>query len=315
MFMKREISLIILIFGMVLISACATHTHDWEEATCYKPRTCKICKATEGEPLEHVWLDATCTQPRVCELCGASEGEPLGHGWIEATCEHPKKCRVCGQTEGGLADHIWAEATCLHPKKCVVCGVTEGTTLPHTWVRASYDSSRYCSVCGVVEGESLTPAFEKRNYQYTIEKGTTWDYTTIANADDSNVTGKATVTDYRKYYSDGAHAGREGYEWREATVEFRMPTGCKVMVGYTDTYVGMEEYAVTNYITYPDGTRLPVVATESYKYDWEDDVCVSYANLAVQVPESYEDLVFYVCSADYAYSGRVDPNIRFMEMK
>ena len=62
MFMKRKISLIILIFGLVLISACATHTHDWEEATCYQPRTCKICKATEGEPLEHVWLDATCTQ-------------------------------------------------------------------------------------------------------------------------------------------------------------------------------------------------------------------------------------------------------------
>ena len=166
-----------------------------------------------------------------------------------------------------------------------------------------------------ISNDSLIPAFEKRKYEFTLQKGTTWDYTTIANADNSNVTGKATVIDTRNYYSDGAHAGRDGYEWREATVEFKMPTGCKVMLGYTDKYTGMEEYAVTNYITYSDGTRMPVVATESYKYDWEDDVCVSYGTLSVQVPEDYEDLVFYVSSADYALTGRVDPNIRFMEMK
>ena len=314
--MKKRVSfLIIMICMLSMINGCTAHKHDWEEATCLAPRTCKICGETEGEPLEHEWLDATCTLPRTCEVCGTTEGEPLGHDWLAATCQSPMKCRICGETQGEITDHIWNEATCLHPKTCAVCGITEGGTLPHTWIRANYDSARYCAVCGVVDGETLVPAFEKREYKFTIQKGTTWDYTTIANADDKSVTGKATVTDYRKYYSDGAHSGMEGYEWREATVEFKMPTGCKVMVGYTDVYTGMEEYAYTNYITYSDGTRLPVVATENYRYEWEDDTCVSYATLAVQVPESYEDLVFYVCNADYAYTQRVDPNIRFMEMK
>ena len=312
--MKRLLTCILLILCIMMIDGCCLK-HDWQEATCDNPMTCKICGETQGEPLGHEWLDATCTLAKTCSVCGATEGEPLGHDWMAATCEHPKTCRVCGATEGGNADHDWIEATCLHPRKCSVCGITEGGTLPHTWVRANYDSSKYCSVCGVVEGDSLIPAFEKRKYEFTLQKGTTWDYTTIANADNSNVTGKATVIDTRNYYSDGAHAGRDGYEWREATVEFKMPTGCKVMLGYTDKYTGMEEYAVTNYITYSDGTRMPVVATESYKYDWEDDVCVSYGTLSVQVPEDYEDLVFYVSSADYALTGRVDPNIRFMEMK
>ncbi|MCR4750481.1 MAG: hypothetical protein K5877_11890 [Lachnospiraceae bacterium] len=312
--MKRKFLFIILAVFLLMLQGCTLHSHDWTDATCEAPKTCKICGATEGEPLEHVWLDATCTLPETCEICGATRGEPLGHDWMAATCQSPMKCRVCGITEGNVGDHDWIAATCLHPQRCSVCGITQGGTLPHTWVRANYESSKYCAVCGIVEGDALIPAFEKRDYKYTISTGTEWDYTTISNADHKSVTGKAKVTDYRKYYSDATHAGRSGYEWREATVEFRMPTGCKVMLGYTDTFTGMEEYASTNYITYSDGSRLPVVATESYKYDWEDEVCVSYGSLAVQVPEDYDELVFYVSSADYAYSGKVDPNIRFMEM-
>lgn len=74
--------------------------HDWEEATCVTPKTCKRCSATEGEPLAHTFdkevanestlkSAATCTAKAVyyktC-ACGAKSatetfeyGEPLAH--------------------------------------------------------------------------------------------------------------------------------------------------------------------------------------------------------------------------------------------
>ena len=312
--MKKHLTYMLLVISsLMLLNGCCL-VHEWEEATCTEPKTCKVCGATEGEPLDHDWKDADCDHPKTCVRCGATYGEALGHTWIEATCEHPKTCKVCNTTVGECLDHTWLEATCQRPKRCAVCGLREGEKLPHHWVSASYDSPKYCDTCGMLEGEELEPAFEKRNYECTLEQGTTWEYTTLANADDSEVTGTATLKDYRKYYSDVEHPGREGYEWREVTVEFRMPTGCRVMWGYTDTYSGLEEYAETNYITYSNGNREPVKVTEAYKYDWEEDVCVSDGSIAIQVPEDYEDLIFYVCNADYSYTHRIDPNIKFMAM-
>lgn len=302
---------IILVLGM--LSGCCLK-HEWKEADCDNPKTCSKCGATEGEALGHDWQEATCEEPKTCVRCGATYGEPLGHSWVEATCEHPRTCSVCGATEGECLDHTWLEATCQRPRRCAVCGLREGTTIPHNWVSASYDTPRYCDMCGMLEGTELEPAFEKRNYEFNAEKGTAWDYTTISYLTEEPVKGTAEIIDYRKYYSDRTHAGREGYEWREVTVEYKLPEGCKVMWGYTDKYSGLEEYAVTNYITYQNGQREPVQATEAYEYEWIDDTCVSHGNLAVQVPEDYKDLVFYVCSADYANTHRIDPNIKFFDM-
>lgn len=346
--MQKKISFLTILLCMMVLSGCCL-AHDWKDATCTEPRTCKVCGETEGEPLGHTWLDATCKLPKTCEVCLETEGEPLGHVWRAATCQSLRTCTVCGETEGDYADHDWVGATCLKPMHCLVCGITEGVTKPHVWVSANYNSSRYCSECGIVEGDSLVPAFEKRNYQFTIEKGTTWEYNTIANADNSSVKATAELIDYRKYKSDPYHPARDGYEWREATVKFTSNVGIKVMFGYTDTYAGLEEYPQSNYITYPDGTRLPVLAKEEFRYEWKDsakenstssetntaesqtdttgsgageensdkegDTCYSYGNLAVQVPEDYDNLVFFVSNADYANTGRIDPNIKFMEMK
>lgn len=312
--MQRKLSFITIIMCCLLLGGCCL-VHDWKDATCEEPKTCKVCGATEGEALGHEYADATCILAKTCSVCGETEGEPLGHVWKDADCQNLKTCSVCGYSEGEYADHVWIEATCLRPKHCAVCGISEGTTKSHVWVAANYTSSKYCSVCGIVEGDVLEPAFEKRGYEYALEKGTTWEYKTIANADGKEVTGTATVTDYRKYKSDGSHSAKEGYEWREVSIEVKSSTGIKVMFGYTDTYAGLEEYATSNYITYADGTKLPVLATQDFRYEWQDDVCVSYGTLAVQVPENYEDLVFYVCSADYANTQRVDPNVKFLEMK
>lgn len=311
---KYFTSVLFIIISLVILSGCCIK-HDWTEATCTEPKKCLNCGATEGEPLGHDWKDADCDHPKRCMRCEETYGEELGHKWVEATCENKKYCAVCGYEIGDYADHIWLDATCQRPKKCVVCGLREGGTLNHVWVSASYDSPRYCSTCGMFEGTELEPAFEKRGYEFNIEKNTVWDYTTIAYADESEVSGTAEIIDYRKYYSDRVHEGKEGYEWREVTVEYKLPKGAKVMWGYTDTYSGLEEYAKTHYITYENGQREPVRATEAYEYEWEtEELCVSHGNIAVQVPEGYKNLVFYVCSGDYANTHRIDPNIRFFDM-
>ncbi|MBE6983110.1 MAG: leucine-rich repeat domain-containing protein [Ruminococcaceae bacterium] len=64
--------------------------HNWQDATCIRPKTCKDCRATEGEVIAHNWQDATCTKPETCEGYGATAGEVLGHTWKNG------KCTECG---------------------------------------------------------------------------------------------------------------------------------------------------------------------------------------------------------------------------
>lgn len=83
-----------------------TPTHSWLDATCEAPKTCSVCKKTDGEPLEHTWIEATCKTPKACSVCGTTEGAPLDHNWYDATCTSPKTCSQCGETEGNVGNHI-----------------------------------------------------------------------------------------------------------------------------------------------------------------------------------------------------------------
>lgn len=58
------------VLAVTVITMFATHTicfHEWDEASCTVPKTCSICRATEGEPLGHEpgsWqtvTETTCT--------------------------------------------------------------------------------------------------------------------------------------------------------------------------------------------------------------------------------------------------------------
>ena len=65
-----------------------------------KPQKVESEELTLGEEHVHEWVEATCTAPKTCKTCGATEGEALGHDWKEATTEAPKTCTRCGATEG-----------------------------------------------------------------------------------------------------------------------------------------------------------------------------------------------------------------------
>ena len=54
-----------------------THNHEWTDATCIVPKTCKTCGVTEGSVVSHSWKDATYSAPKTCTICGTTEGSKL----------------------------------------------------------------------------------------------------------------------------------------------------------------------------------------------------------------------------------------------
>ena len=91
----------------MLLAGCCEH--EWKEATCVLPKTCKKCGDTEGAPLGHVWVEATCTEAKKCSVCGETTGTALGHNYGEwetvtpatylSTGEQKRSCARCGETD------------------------------------------------------------------------------------------------------------------------------------------------------------------------------------------------------------------------
>jgi len=162
--------------------------HDWQDATCTKPKTCSYCDKTEGAVLEHKYQDATCTKPKTCSDCGHEEGETAEHDWLDATCTKPQTCAVCGLEEGEVIEHEWQEATCTEPKTCAQCGLTEGEELGHTrgeWTETVAPTlveggteELHCTVCDEEldsrETEKKKPDIEGIGFNFTDVEFIEW---------------------------------------------------------------------------------------------------------------------------------------------
>lgn len=82
-------------------SACAKG-HNFVNANCENPKTCKDCGETEGDALGHDYSPATCENPARCTRCLKSDGEALSHDWEPATSSRPETCSRCGETRGNV---------------------------------------------------------------------------------------------------------------------------------------------------------------------------------------------------------------------
>jgi len=144
--------------------------HDWMNADCDTPKTCRKCKATEGTPLPHAWVDADCLTPKTCSVCGITEGNHLGHstdaeGDRAATCTEKAYCSRCEKEYGEPLGHsTTAEgdraATCTDKAYCSVCQSEYGEPLGHSTTAegdraATCTDKAYCSVCQSEYGEAL----------------------------------------------------------------------------------------------------------------------------------------------------------------
>lgn len=149
--MRRIIMVIFMIALVFSLTACSCE-HEWSEATCIAPRTCKLCNETQGEIKAHQWQDATCLEPKTCKDCGVTEGDVADHVWEEATCTTAKTCVICKKTEGEALGHSWADATCTEAKNCTVCSEKEGEALGHTVSSWSVEKEPTCSELGSESG-------------------------------------------------------------------------------------------------------------------------------------------------------------------
>lgn len=78
----------------------------------------KIASAAKAEEeqeaaCEHEWEEATCTEPKTCKLCGETEGEALGHDFSKATFFKAGKCSRCDETEPSGFENLMKEKPIL----------------------------------------------------------------------------------------------------------------------------------------------------------------------------------------------------------
>lgn len=110
-----------------------------------------ILKSILCDTCPHEWIDATCTTPKTCKLCGKTEGEALGH------LEEVIKGKAATCTESGLTDGI----KCSRCGEILVAqqvipalghdplpAVEENRIEPTETSTGSYDSVVYCNRCG-----------------------------------------------------------------------------------------------------------------------------------------------------------------------
>lgn len=105
--MKSIIKLGLLFAVMIVILTGCRCKHEWIEATCTTPKTCRLCNETEGSPAPHNWSNATCKAPKTCAACGITEGEQLPHtpgewttfktDYVAAKSLMVQQCRDCGE--------------------------------------------------------------------------------------------------------------------------------------------------------------------------------------------------------------------------
>lgn len=129
--------------------------HDYAEATCTLPKTCKGCGVIEGEALGHKGGTATCQAQAVCEVCNESYGTWGDHVGGKATCRSKAICSECRAPYGSLGDHEFADATCQAPKTCILCGETEGDIVDHKGGTATCTEAPKCDYCDQPYGEAL----------------------------------------------------------------------------------------------------------------------------------------------------------------
>jgi len=113
----------------------------------------------EETPCQHDWKNATCTEPKTCKLCGQTEGEALGHNYFGGTCTR------CGAVENVGHIHSFTH-TVISVPTCEAVGITlySCNSCYYSYTVATKATGHKfvdgtCTVCGKVileDGSSVT---------------------------------------------------------------------------------------------------------------------------------------------------------------
>lgn len=211
---------------IALLAAAAAFVlkvHIWQAATCTAPKTCRICRRTQGEPLPHTWV-GECLTPGTCAVCGAVQEEAPGHRWRRADCLSTGTCTVCGAEEEEAPGHDWAPADCESPEHCTRCDAVSGNPLGHSWDGVTQPA--VCARCSSTlsqdqQAECLLAAASRSIFDKLFAARNWQDVYTAAHVPDALYEGAPQYAEYMKAYDDRTpelHAlprtngGAPGYE-------------------------------------------------------------------------------------------------------
>ena len=95
-------------------NAVTVHEHTWTNATCTFPKTCSVCKATEGDALGHTpnAPDGDCNTALLCSVCNATVREAGVHlpERDDGNCTTEVRCDECGEvTTEAKSGHVDAD--------------------------------------------------------------------------------------------------------------------------------------------------------------------------------------------------------------
>ena len=261
---------------------------------------------------DHDWADATCQAPKTCKLCGAVEDEnTLGdHAWVNASCEAPKHCEICNLTEGEALSHTWIDADCNSPKTCLSCDAVEGEALGHDMAEANYQAPATCQRdgCGFTEGEALKAGFAGHGLNIIdAEMAVEYDYITSCwDKPELKTTGKLVLSDYQTFESDDSHEAVEGYVWHSVHVsilfndENAWNYGMSIR-GFSEDYYQPTPWGVTNTVNF---NGVDYGEYEEIWSDWETDgwnkedkTIVYTCNITWCMPVGYDGYMFGVYDA------------------
>lgn len=142
--------------------------HQWRDATCINPKTCKVCGTTEGAALGHspAQDDGDCTTDVLCTVCGAvttpARLEHIAHA-DDSDCTTSVNCTECGWLMKPAQEHNfngdWKTDADGHWQMCqnIDCKVA-GTKEAH-----NKGSDGKCTVCGYV-----VEVIDPHEHSYTV---------------------------------------------------------------------------------------------------------------------------------------------------
>ena len=120
--MKKLTLILLSIVMIVALAACGDKKcdHAYDNACDV---TCNECG--EERTITHDWNDATCLTPKTCKVCGATDGAALGHtpNADDGDCTTEVKCTVCGDVTTPAGQHTPNDddGSCLTAITCQNC--------------------------------------------------------------------------------------------------------------------------------------------------------------------------------------------------
>ncbi len=172
---------------------------------------------------KHDFADATCTAPKTCKNdgCTATEGKALGHDWVNATCTEDKHCARCDAKE---------EGTKLNHMKNGVSAMITPVVVPVTCVADGYTYT-YCSICNgnwsiydykyatghSFEDDDRLDVLKDKNVDLSQDPTCTTDGWIVYNCQDCDVHSDKIALD--KLAEDGLHTDAEGNRFDDYCVD------------------------------------------------------------------------------------------------